>query len=326
MTKFAFTLLLTASLISCGQESKNKTMTTEQRIEYLSGKVQKFEKEPLYQLDIQSVFNFRVLVNGCPVYSNFDKIPGTTRVNINSSILKSGKQNIEIELYPGYDDKGAQKQYLQNGENFILKVEKTGWNKDGSLLAPEEVAEFRNDDQEVDYSKLAEYKTNINFNASVPYTLTGWENGEDLSSLNQKELESKVVNFYKDMASAFKDKNYDYLNTMFLNADNEWYRAEYFPKDVITKFQSTKGRKAKSVSTTRAESDIYSQNVYPIENYVMKFYGNNRMVRLEPKDGFNRGESLLGYDDIDKTGMNRKTFIDMLLYIPKGTQSLQIIR
>ncbi|REC71156.1 hypothetical protein [Chryseobacterium rhizosphaerae] len=115
-------------------------------------------------------------------------------------------------------------------------------------------------------------------------------------------------------------------NQDILNADNEWYCAEYFPKDVITKFQSTKGRKAKSVSTTRAESDIYSQNVYPIENYVMKFYGNNRMVRLEPKDGFNRGESLLGYDDIDKTGMNRKTFIDMLLYIPKGTQSLQIIR
>ena len=326
MTKFVLTLLLTASLISCAQESKNKTMTTQQRIEYFSDKVNKFEKEPLYQLDIQSVFNFRVLVNGNPVYSNFDKIPGVARVNINSSILKSGKQTIEIELYPGYDNSGVQRQFLSNGENFVLKVEKTGWNKDGSLMTPEEVAEFRNDDKDIDYSQLAEYKTNISFNASVPYTLSGWENGEDLSKLNQKELEAKVVAFYKNMAKAFKEKDYDYLNTMFLNADNEWYQAEYFPKDVIAKFQSTKGRKAKSVSTTRAGSDAYSQNIYPIENYVMKFYGNNRMVRLEPKEGFNRGESLLGYDDIDKTGMNRKTFIDMVLYIPKGTQSLQIIR
>jgi len=326
MTKFIFTLLLTASLISCAQESKDKTMTTQQRIEYFSGKVQKFEREPLYQLDIQSVYNFRVLVNGNPVYSNFDKIPGTAKVNINSSILKSGKQSIEIELYPGYDNNGVQKLYLGNGENFVLKVEKTGWNKDGSLQTPEEVVEFRNDDQEIDYSKLAEYKTKISFNASVPYNLTGWENGEDLSKLNQKELETKVVSFYKNMASAFKEKNYDYLNTVFLNADNEWYQAEYFPKDVIAKFQSTKGRKAKSVSTTKAESDAYSQTIYSIENYVMKFYGNNRMVRLEPKEGVNRGESLLGYEDIDKSGMNRKTFIDMLLYIPKGTQSLQIIR
>ncbi|WP_168202397.1 hypothetical protein [Pedobacter sp. KBS0701] len=50
------------------------------------------------------------------------------------------------------------------------------------------------------------------------------------------------------------------------------------------------------------------------------------MVRLEPKQGVNRGESLLGYEDMDKSGMNKKTFIDMLLYIAKGTQSLKIIR
>ncbi|MBT2622258.1 hypothetical protein [Chryseobacterium sp. ISL-6] len=326
MTKFILTLLLTASLISCAQESKNKTMTAEQRIEYLSKKVQKFDNEPLYQLDIQSIFNFKVMVNGVPVYSNFDKIPGMTRVNINSSILKSGKQSIEVELYPGYDNNGTQKNFLENGENFILKVEKTAWNKDGSIKTPEEVLEFKNSDQNIDYSKLTEYKTSVNFEASVPYTIKGWEDGQDLSKLNQKDLELKVVSFYKNMVSAFKEKDYDYLNTIFLNADSEWYQAEYFPKDMITKFQSTKGRKGKSVSTTRANSDKYSQNVYPIENYVMKFYANNKIVRLEPKEGLNRGESLLGYDDIDKNGMNRKTFIDMLLYIPKGTDSLQIIR
>lgn len=326
MTKFILTLLLTASLISCAQESKNKTMTAEQRIEYLSKKVQKFDNEPLYQLDIQSIFNFKVMVNGVPVYSNFDKIPGMARVNINSSILKSGKQSIEVELYPGYDNNGTQKSFLENGENFILKVEKTAWNKDGSIKTPEEVLEFKNSDQNVDYSKLTEYKTSVSFDASVPYNMKGWEDGEDLSKLNQKDLELKVASFYKNTVSAFKEKDYDYLNTIFLNADSEWYQAEYFPKDMITKFQSTKGRKGKSVSTTRANSDKYSQNVYPIENYVMKFYANNKIVRLEPKEGFNRGESLLGYDDIDKNGMNRKTFIDMLLYIPKGTDSLQIIR
>jgi hypothetical protein len=326
MTKFILTLLLTASLISCAQESKNKTMTAEQRIEYLSKKVQKFDNEPLYQLDIQSIFNFKVMVNGVPVYSNFDKIPGMARVNINSFILKSGKQSIEVELYPGYDNNGTQKNFLENGDNFILKVEKTAWNKDGSIKTPEEVLEFKNSDQNVDYSKLTEYKTSVSFDASVPYNMKGWEDGEDLSKLNQKDLELKVASFYKNTVSAFKEKDYDYLNTIFLNADSEWYQAEYFPKDMITKFQSTKGRKGKSVSTTRANSDKYSQNVYPIENYVMKFYANNKIVRLEPKEGFNRGESLLGYDDIDKNGMNRKTFIDMLLYIPKGTDSLQIIR
>jgi hypothetical protein len=326
MTKFIFPLLLTVSLNSCAQESKNKVMTTEQRIEYLSNKVQKFNNEPLYVLDIQSVFSFRVMVNGIPVYSNFDVIPGMARVNINSSILKSGKQNIEVELYPGYDHNGAQKHHLENGEHFILKVEKTAWNKDGSLKTPQDILEFNNNDQSIDYSKLTEYKTNLSFEASVPYNIKGWQDGEDLSTLNQKDLELNVVSFYKNAVSAIKEKDYDYLNTIFLNADSEWYQAEYFPKDIIAKLQSAKGRKGKSVFTTRSNSDKYSQTVYPIDNYTMKFYVNNRIVRLEPKEGVSRGESLLGYDDIDKNGMNRKTFVDMLLYIPKGPQSPQIIR
>lgn len=326
MTKFIFPLLLTVSLNSCAQESQNKAMTAEQRIVYLSNKVQKFNNEPLYVLDVQSVFSFRVMVNGVPVYSNFDVIPGMARVNINSSILKSGKQNIEVELYPGYDPNGAQKLHLENGKNFILKVQKTGWNKDGSSKTPQDVLEFKNNDKSIDYSKLTEYKANLSFEASVPYNIKGWEEGEDLSALNQKDLALKVVNFYKNAVSALKEKDYDYLNTIFLNADSEWYQAEYFTKDIIRKLQSAKGRKGKSVSTTPANSDKYSQTVYPIENYTMKFYANNRVVRLEPKEGFSRAESLFGYEDTDKNGMNRKTFIDMLLYIPKGTQSLQIIR
>lgn len=326
MTKLIFTLLLTASLNGCAQEPKKKAMTAEQRIEYLSNKVQKFATEPLYQLDIQSAFSFRVMVNGVPVYSNFDVIPGVARININSSILKSGKQNIEVELYPGYDNNGIEKHYLDNGENFILKVERTGYNKEESLETSPDVIAFKNNDKSIDYSKLTEYKTNLSFDASVPYNIKGWEDGEDLSTLNQKDLELKVVNFYKNTVAAFKEKDYDYLNTIFLNADLEWYQAEYFAKDIITKLQSTKGRKGKSVSTIRANSDKHSQTVYPIENYTMKFYANNRLVRLEPKEGFNRGESLLGYEDTDKNGTNRKTFIDMLLYIPKGTQNLQIIR
>jgi hypothetical protein len=326
MTKFIFTLLLAASLNGCAQESKNKAMTAEQRIEYLSNKVQKFDNEPCYELDIQSVFSFKVMVNGVPVYSNFDIIPGMARVNINSSILKSGKQNIEVELYPGYDHNGTQKSYLENGENFILKVEKTEWNKGRSLKTPQDVLEFKNNDNSIDYSKLNAYKINLSFDASVPYNIKGWEEGEDLSTLNQKDLELKVASFYKNTVSAFIEKDYDYLNTIFLNADAEWYQAEYFPKDIITKLQSTKGRRGKSVSTTPAKSDKYLQTMYPIENYTMKFYADNRIVRLEPKEGFSRGESLLGYEDIDKSGTNRKTFIDMLLYIPKGTQSLQIIR
>ncbi|MGE8553471.1 MAG: hypothetical protein ACN6OB_05965 [Chryseobacterium jejuense] len=301
-------------------------MPTEQRLEYLSGKIIPYTNEPLYQMDVQSFFNFKILINGCPVYSSFDKFPVTTRVNINPSILKTGKQKIEIELYPGYEKDGIQKQYLENGENFILKIEKTGWNKDKSLIEPKEVLVFKNNEQKIDFSKLKDYRTSLNFDAPVPYILQGWENGEDLSQMDQKDLELKVASFYHTIASALKEKDYDNLNTQFLNADTEWYQAEYFPKDIITKFQTLKGRKGKSITSIRSGSEPSVQRIYPIENYVMKLYGNNKMVRLEPRDGVHRGESLLSYTEIDKNGMSKTTFIDMLLYIPKGAKVLQIIR
>ncbi|KFF24940.1 hypothetical protein [Chryseobacterium vrystaatense] len=326
MRKIIFTVLLTASLSSKSQVQSVKTLTTNERIEFLSGKVQKFDKEPLYELDIQSLLSFRVMINGVPVYSNFDVAGGVARLNINSFILKSGKQNIEVELYPGYDHKGIQKNNLENGDKFILKVEKTGWDKKGSSETQQDILEFRNNDKNIDYSKLTEYKTNLIFDASVPYHSKGWEDGEDLSALNQKDLELKVAGFYKNMVSALKEKDYDYLNTVFLNADSEWYQAEYFSKETIAKLQSTNGRKGKSVSSAASTPGKYSRTVYPVENYIMKLYADNRVVRLEPKEGFSRGESLLGYEDVDKNGMHRKTFIDMLLYIPKGTQNLQIIR
>ncbi|WP_347220067.1 hypothetical protein [Chryseobacterium sp.] len=298
----------------------------EKRLEYLSGKVIQFKIEPLYQIDIQSFFNFKIMINGCPVYSSFGKSPAAARVNINPFILKTGKQKIEIELFPAYGKDGTQKHYLENGEHFILKIEKTGWNKDKYLIEPKEVLVFKNNEQKLDFSKLTDYKTSLNFDASVPYTLQGWENGEDLSQMDQKDLELQVFSFYNTMASAFKAKDYDYLNTQFLNADAEWYQAEYFRKDIIAKFQTTKGRKGKSVVSGRSGSEMYSQSMYPIENYVMKLYGNNTMVRLEPKEGIHRGESLLRYTDTDKNGMDRTTFIDMLLYIPKGAKALQVIR
>lgn len=326
MKKIILTVLLTASLGSRAQVPDIKPLTTPQRIEYLSGKVQKFDAEPLYELDIQSLLSFRIIVNGVPVYSNFNAAGGVARLTINSFILKSGKQNIEIELYPGYDHNGIQKRNLENGEKFVLKVEKTGWEKDGSSETQQDILEFRNNDVNIDYSKLTHYKTNLSFDASVPYHIKGWEDGEDLSVLNQKDLELKVADFYKNIVLALKQKDYDYLNTVFLNADSEWYQAEYFSKATIAELQSARGRKGKSVSAGATDPGTYSRTVYPVENYIMKFYADNRAVRLEPKEGFNRGESLLGYEDVDKNGVRRRTFIDMLLYIPKGTKSLQIIR
>ncbi|WP_236582374.1 hypothetical protein [Sphingobacterium spiritivorum] len=247
------------------------------------------------------------------------------RLDINPYILKSGKQLITVELYPGYDHQNMRKLYLENGSKFTLKIEKTGWGKDGSLNISEEIVSYKTADETTDLTKLQTYKRDISFNASIPYQLEGWKNGKDLTQLDKKQLEQQILHFYKQIISVFESNDYDAINSQFLKADAEWYQAMYFPEDIITRFQTAKGRKAKSVMTTLSGSEQNSRTFFPLENYVLRFYGEGRMVRLEPRDGINKGESLLGYED-DKNGMSRKTFVDMLLYIPKGETALKIVR
>ncbi len=318
-------LLTVYSGYGYAQEIKDSVLSTANRISYLLEKVDRFNKEPLYQLEVESLFSFSILINGCPVYSNFDKISGMVRLDINPYILKSGKQLITVELYPGYDQQNMRKQFLENGSKFYLKIEKTSWGKDGYLNISEEIVSYKTADETTDLTKLQTYKRDISFNASVPYRLEGWKNGKDLTQLDKKQLELQVLHFYKQIISLFESNDYDALNSQFLKADAEWYQSMYFSEDIITRYQTTKGRKAKSVMTMLSGSQQNSRTFFPLENYVLRFYGDGRMVRLEPTKGINKGESLLGYVD-DKNGMSRRTFVDMLLYIPKGETALKIVR
>lgn len=318
-------LLTVYSGYGYAQEVKDSILSTANRISYLSEKVDRFNKEPLYQLEVESLFSFSILINGCPVYSNFDKISGMVRLDINPYILKSGKQLITVELYPGYDQQNMRKHFLENGSKFSLKIEKTGWGKDGYQNISEEIVSYKSADETTDLTKLQTYKRDISFNASVPYRLEGWKNGKDLTQLDKKQLEEQVIHFYKQIISVFERNDYDALNSQFLKADAEWYQSMYFSEDIITGYQTTKGRKAKSVMTMLSGSQQNSRTFFPLENYVLRFYGDGRMVRLEPTEGINKGESLLGYVD-DKNGMSRRTFVDMLLYIPKGETALKIVR
>ncbi|WP_089051771.1 hypothetical protein [Flavobacterium hercynium] len=312
-------------------------MSTEERITYISSKIKKYKDEPLYQIEIETLNNFEILINGFPVYTHNHLLPGTIKLNINPALLKSGSQNLEVKLYPRYNSQNIQNEFLSNKDSFILKMEKTSW-KDGSLEEPEliinyELPKYKTDnhgepdyEKPIDYSKQNELIKNFNFTAKIPYELKGWSESEDLSKVDKEILMNKISNFYYTAIDAFKAKNYDYLNTLYLNADIEWYQSEYFSKETIRKFQSKEGRKGKSISTTKANTTLYEQKMFSQKDSKLELYCDNRVIRLVHSSGPNKGNSAFGYEDIDQNGMKREIFIDLFLHIPKGSKELEIIR
>jgi hypothetical protein len=325
-------------LVSCNsQEKKENTMNTDERISHITSKIKKYDYEPLYQIEIETLNNFEILINGFPVYTHNHFLPGTIRFNINAALLKSGSQNLEIKIHPGYNSQNIQNAYLTNNDSFFLKMEQTAW-KNGSLEEPKLIINYGlpkykidnhgepDYEKPIDYSKQNQVIKDFSFIAKIPYELKGWSESEDLSKMDKEVLMDKVSNFYYRAIDAFKVKNYDYLNTLYLNADTEWYQSEYFSKEIIKKYQSKEGRKGKSISTTKANTTLYEQKMFSLKDAKIEFDCDNKIVRLVQSLGPDKGNSAFGYEDIDQNGMKRQIFIDLFLHIPKGSKELEIIR
>jgi hypothetical protein len=242
-------------------------------------------------------------------------------MNINKAILHSGKQKLEVRVYPRYTSETDQKEYMDNEGTFELFLTRTSWSKDGSgLEEPETILEYSLPKEHshtgwlIDYSKKKSFTDTLSFEAQVPYTLQGWTDGEVFKEEDSLYLKARVAAFYKDMIEAFEKEDDDYLSTRYLNANKEWYQAEYFPDDLIRSLQDGSHVKEK-----------YEKKYFPLENYKLGIYGDRRILCLETVSGKNRGNSALGYTYENEL---RKGiwFLDLYLYRPRGSDKLEIVR
>ncbi|MDR7211482.1 hypothetical protein [Flavobacterium piscis] len=331
MKKYIQFLLIISFLVACGQEKKEDAMNIEERIKFIEKKITKYDYEPLYQINVETMNCFEILINGFPVYTHNQNIPGIVKFNINSALLKSGKQNLEIVILPSYKNDNTQNEYLSNSDSFSLEIEQTAWDKYGSLEESKKILHYELEERDklgekIEYNNLKEYSQKILFDAKIPYELKGWNNSQDLSKIDKELLKEQVLSFYKKVIKSFEIKDYDNLNTLFLNADTEWYQSEYFSLNIIKKYQNKEGRKGKSISTIKSNSNVYELKMFLLDNYKLGFYCDNKVVRLEFAKGPNKGNSVFGYEDIDRNGLKRQIFIDMFLHIPKEKKELEIVR
>ncbi|PQL91517.1 hypothetical protein [Apibacter adventoris] len=309
-------------LQGCAQEKKEQTMnilTPSQRIDYLKKNIQRYNYEPLFELKVQTNYSYQVLVNDFPVYTHFGTF-GTRLMNINSSILQSGKQKLEIKVFPRYINETTQNEFFDAKGYLTLTLTETSWRKDGGgLEEPKTILEYelpkenKQTGNTIDYAKLKSFTDSLSFEATVPYHLQGWTNGEVFKKEDSLQLKAQVAAFYQDMINAYQKKEWDYIRTQYLQADKEKYQAEYITDENIEKFQ--KG----------LENSKIDRKFFPLENYKLSVYGNGRILCLETISGKNKGKSSFGYtyENKDRRGI---WFIDLYLYRPKGSSQFQIIR
>jgi len=146
----------------------------------------------------------------------------------------------------------------------------------------------------------------------VPYELEGWSKGEDLTKFDKEELEAAVVKYYKNYQNIYKRKDEDALAKAFYGDLLVIAQAKYSSKQEIKEMWE------------ETVSELHYKDIEfgALDNYVMRFAGNGKLVELrhpsmEPVDSRLRGYSAFWFKHI--VGDRIKGLFPVLdLYIPKG--------
>ena len=311
---------------------KNKHINSDNFVEELHKKVKHFDKEPRYFIrPTQTNCVFEVFVNGNLVYEEYKLEKLASPKSINHAILESGPQTITVRMYPIGNliaetyGSGDPVTSLKRNSNVTIKVVKYDAFNISDDLEDEIIVLHHNSPTNKTNEFLGDglpyYEYTFSFNAKVPYKMEGWSKGEDLTKFNKEDLEAAVVNYYKNYQYIYKNKDEDLLARIIFGDYIVISQAKYYSKkDIQEVWDEVKG-------------NLYHKNkeYQPFNNYVMNFYGNNKLVALrhpslEPVDSRLRGNSAFWYKHI--VGNRIYVFFPgIFIYIPKGgsLKDLQII-
>lgn len=314
-----FLLIFLLIFFSCKQKSKNMNeVNSSNYVEYMLAKVKHYDIEPEYLIRIGNNTMYEVLVNDIPVAKHYRETQLISPIEINYAILKSGPQKVTFRLYP-FENKGFED---DSGINVrILIRDKKDVNRLGLGKAPENLVL----EKEIYIKKKGEkyYEGEITFDAKIPYENQGWNDGQDLTKFDQRELETAVVAFYQKMRNIYSDKNRkDDIYKYIQHKDIEIISANYEKKEDI--------KERHEVYLRPYTNSTY--DLQPLENYKMVFYGEGKIVALQQTnmDIRLRGKLALWAkysEEGEKT--IRTSFPSLYLYLPQGKKledGLQIIR
>lgn len=331
MSKFLIVIALAIFFNSCGQEKKEsinkKTMNTqypeinaENFEQKIANSIKHFEKEPNYYMRINKInCVVEILINDYRMHRDYELSNYATPLQINNAILKSGEQKLTYRLYPLGD---LIKEEYGEGDTVTTLTDNTSISI--SIIKMDNTGQKRLEDEEVVMKHISltdtkgnfiasgkhYYEFTFSFDALVPYTNEGWTKGQDLKKVDQKLLEQKAVEFYREYGKMFESKNLNLLAQ--LNFGEEKRNAISFYKNIS---------EIKELWTEYVE-DFNRKNikVQPLDNFRMKFFGDGKIIFLELKSLQYpyRGSGALRIDYINKRNNEAVFMPGIYLYLPEG--------
>ncbi|MGG6232402.1 hypothetical protein [Tenacibaculum sp. SDUM215027] len=314
---FCMLLVITA----CGQ-------TTEMRpIDKLYSNIQPLQYKSMNRYFIeanQSGCFYELYVNGRLVFEHFEQVGlmGHTTC-INDAILKSGMQEVTVKLYPLGQTEVERFDTFTKNARIEVKIEKYDTQvKDSdekvvTFKIPEASTRNKND---IKIEGLPYYEHTFTFYAEVPYEVTGWSESQDLTKMDQKQLEKEVVAFYNNLSDVIYNQDEAKWVSLVKNRELEILTSEAYNN---VNEHVIKSR----VKEFKEDFNSSFKRKFPLDKYKMIFGGKGRIVALKSIE--HRGMSAFSFG-VNRTIFDKlkkiRAFRYIYLHKPKGSNKLEIIR
>ncbi len=311
MKKLISLFLISSFLFSCGQAQKTDKQIIQETMQAIEMPKQ-YQQEPFYYVGIYSAnIKWELFVNDVQIFAHYQGKITSPIVPLNYRILGSGKQKLTIRIYPPNGQAVL-------GEYAAFRM-RLFYNKN---FRDKEDPEIKILNFELPYEQtkdLPSFEKSFEFEAQVPYQITGWTKSKDLTKVS--DLEQKVV------------KKIEELRTILENKDTEAYFQAIMPREkekfiflYATHQEIENYLQEKSLTSGEFSKILDDIQILPIEDYQIIIEPNNRLVKLrqKDKDDFSDGIKFKAIDKEDKketTGSYLFRF-----HIPEGSDELEVIR
>lgn len=308
--------LFGCTIQSCAQDKNN------QKIDINQMEKEIVQKESGYRFNLDyehSNCSYEILVNDVPLITFYGLGERSTNATINQYMLKPGKQEITIRMYPKKIEDTKFNEKLDSTSFVKLKLKKyenrnLKWNVANIKRDWQDIFVYQTPKLEKDVP-FAEFK--IPFDASkdeLTWGITGWSESQTLT--NNEALKKEVFEFYKNFQKVIEDQNQNaYMNllktSLFEEASSEPWDSKTLIKEGLEEMYQKPIPKQKFL--------------FPINEQTaeLKFYGNGKVVTLVSKD-----PRSFGYSPLVAKGEKSNFPIAYTFYLhkPKGSNKLEIIR
>jgi len=241
--------------------------------------------------------NFEILVNDVPVHRYFEMGGVTGMYPINPWILKSGEQRIKVKLYPvkGHEDKGV------NGERPLLLTLKYIESPEHGL---HDFIELLSDFIPQIEPGIPYFEYETTFYAQVPYELEEVENCIDLRDI--PDIKERMIRKYTEYGDMIINNDFQQLSDVLARKNAR----------VSFSLYSTTAGMAGEMDEMFEKMKKYDR-ISPMDNYIVRFYGDGRLAILENPEDMELGFKMqaAGY----------RWYQVFFLGIRKGSTELEVI-